>query len=222
MSKSKKTTKTLRKSPAEKASETPIGTVLKGIDKNYWIVKATANGIHRWVNYRKSNESESVYYIHDNGGRPFLVRITKKMINIYKSTNYDNEETITSYDIWIGTITPYQKVFVGIDPEYNYDGNSILVKIKPNYYMYIGSEIYTFRPKDKIIRYVSPVGNSDVPYPYAIGTDNTYLMIENVMIPNKYRQIEDPYIQYYDHVGEFKSTAKFFKPYKKVIKVARL
>ena len=49
-----------------------------------------------------------------------------------------------------------------------FDGNSILVHISENKYVYIGSSIYSFESQAKIIRYISPVGNSDVPYPYAI------------------------------------------------------
>ena len=66
--------------------------------------------------------------------------------------------------------------------------------------MYIGNKIYEFKTKDEIVDYMSFVGNSDVPYPYAIGTENTYLMIEDVFIPNKELKVfgnEDPYEIYY-------------------------
>ena len=51
-----------------------------------------------------------------------------------------------------------------------------------------------------IIDYVSDVGNNDVPYPYAIGETNVYLMIENVYFPKNICTIAQCYMNYYGHV----------------------
>jgi hypothetical protein len=52
--------------------------------------------------------------------------------------------------------------------------------------MYIGTSIKTFvpQPRDTIVAFVSPMGNSAVPYPYAIGRTHTYLLEEDVCIDN--------------------------------------
>ena len=44
-------------------------------------------------------------------------------------------------------------------------------------------------------RFESPVGNNDVPYPYAVGGAHTYLMVEDVCVPTAAwaGQHEDPY-----------------------------
>ena len=55
-----------------------------------------------------------------------------------------------------------------------------MIKLSKHKYIYIGWKIYEFKTNDEIIKYVSPIGNSDVPYPYTIGTKNTYLMIEDI------------------------------------------
>lgn len=66
--------------------------------------------------------------------------------------------------------------------------------------MYIGSVIYTFQTVDNesIVHYYSPVGNSVLPYPSAIGESHTYLMLDKVSIPNTYLDLKkDAYTQYY-------------------------
>ena len=79
-----------------------------------------------------------------------------------------------------------QEYFIGISPKnamtkfsggYGkyFTGNSILIKIDNNKYVYIGSDIYSFTAETNIIRYVSPVGNNDVPYPLAYGSQNVYV-----------------------------------------------
>ncbi len=56
-------------------------------------------------------------------------------------------------------------------------GNTILIKLAVNKYIFIGSEIYKFKTHDdEIIDYVSPVGNSDMPYPVAYGKQFVYFM----------------------------------------------
>jgi hypothetical protein len=110
------------------------------------------------------------------------------------------------------------KVFVGIhdrlssyDPEM--DGNSVLLEVGQNEYVSIGWNIFRFKTLSEIIQYESPIGNSDVPYPYARDNQgNYYLMVENVILLNRpnFDQIiashnqhpssrhDDPYSLYYN------------------------
>ena len=61
-------------------------------------------------------------------------------------------------------------------------GNSILLQTGKNKYVYIGDGIRSFTTKngDVIKKYYSPVGNNEVPYPYAIGDKYVYIMLHNV------------------------------------------
>ena len=79
-------------------------------------------------------------------------------------------------------------------------------------WMYIGESIYTFTPLSDIIEYFSPIGNSDVPYPYAIDTDGRYyLMIKNVILaPNQNKERFDPYNYYYFSSRDEKMLSKEF------------
>lgn len=49
------------------------------------------------------------------------------------------------------------------------------------------------------VSYHSPVGNSNVPYPYAVGENKTFLMLEKVGINNEHTPVTcDPYKIYYN------------------------
>ena len=117
------------------------------------------------------------------------------------------------------TISNYEDIFIG-DDAYCYSGkkrymkkepfalgNSILIKLSKHKYISIGWKVEEFKTEDEIVKYVSPIGNSDVPYPYAIGTKYTYLMIENIYIENEFLKIygnEDPYDVYYGFLHDKK------------------
>merc|ERR1712232_277922 len=80
-----------------------------------------------------------------------------------------------------------------------FKGNSILLQKAADTYIYLGEHIQSFKTSAEIVKYVSPVGNSGVPYPFAVDTDNRfYLMIEDVVLDNvPAEQHEDPYDYYY-------------------------
>lgn len=154
------------------------------------------------------------YMIHDNGMSPFKVVVKKNQIKIYKHLPYDgdfsdfDEDDADQYDVLVKKINNYLTVFIGEDPEDNEnEGNNILVHLKENKYIMICDEIYSFRIKDEIICFKSPVGNNDVPYSYAIGTKNTYLTTYKTFIPNKYitKKTIDPYA-YDKHQKAYKTT----------------
>src|SRR5688572_23168858 len=114
---------------------------------------------------------KQTWLIHDNGGRPFQVIATSRNIIILAedfecgSSSDDDEELESSYTFFIQSIDNFKGYWYGFDSSKNkMHGNSLLIKLHDHKYMYIGSEIYTFVTKDKIVDYVSPVGNSDVPY----------------------------------------------------------
>ncbi len=159
------------------------------------------------------------YLIHDNGGRPFkvvIIPLNNESQRKYKVKIYKKKHTIEHAYIYENEpILEYEpeRVFVGKsppNPQTNYsggfgqhfDGNSILLHLNDNLYLSIGSEIYSFTTDHKIIEYASPVGNSDVPYPYALDEhDNFYLMIQDVVVKNipiKYQQNDDKYSYYFD------------------------
>lgn len=137
------------------------------------------------------------YDILDNGGRPYTVTIQRygeePRIEFVVSVTINNDENPTP-----GPIFRPCKVFVGKSPETKmtgfsggygpqFDGNSILLRANEyeQKYTYIGSKIYQFEALYDIVEYVSPVGNSCVPYPYAIDSNGNYYLMLNYVIMRK-------------------------------------
>jgi hypothetical protein len=160
-----------------------------------------------------------IYEIHDNGGRPFIVHVTGKRVEVMKNMNtwsYPTDSlpvehknppkhlfTVQADEVMIGKHSPNGD-YDGLSAKEG-DGNSILLKVGPKY-IYIGDFIYEFAPVkgDTIIKYYSNIGNSDVPYPYAIGKTHVYIMIDKVAVEKSYFNMKgDIYEQHwYETYGE--------------------
>jgi hypothetical protein len=146
-----------------------------------------------------------VYKIHDNGGRPFQVAIQGSTVIISKLANPDDFEddtykefrTMKADKIFIGKKSP-KGGYDGLKPS-QAEGNSILLKVGSNY-VYIGHEIYEFKPVegDTIVEYYSDIGNSDVPYPYAVGENYMYIMLDKKAVEKSYFDLKkNIYEQFY-------------------------
>ena len=197
----------------------------EGNDGRIYISKPDKRGIYKWILTTHNDEAyaapkNNTYYTHDNGGRPFKVIITKggKHIDIYKC-NYADLRAPAKYHnaVYYEFVLGFDvlRVMLGDDPDNSFKnkpewvrkciGNSILAEISHGKYLYIGDTVFTFNTNGKspITKYISPVGNSDVPYPYALDSEFAYLMIENVKIPLFALDMQQkpfyPYTQYYDY-----------------------
>ena len=140
----------------------------------------------------------------DNGGIPFLVRLSSsgraarlprqgnaKISALVPGSGSASASGSASY-AELGTVA-YTRARIGLCPTERessrawwHGGNSVLLHTKPGPLVYIGTSIKSFvpRPNDTIVAFVSPMGNSAVPYPYAIGRTHTYLLEEDVCIDN--------------------------------------
>ncbi len=157
-----------------------------------------------------NNVTPKKYKVHDNGGRPFLVVIEKNEINVFThgENNDENNDEDYNYTIHILTIVNFLGYWNGYHPanptDTRFMGNSILVQLNPHKYIFIGKNIYMFSTFDIIYDYYSEVGNSNVPYPVALGEDNTYYMLDckyltNNQIPIVIQPLE-LYSYYYGHI----------------------
>jgi hypothetical protein len=146
------------------------------------------------------------YTTHDNGATPFEITITDKHINIHSNYHMCDDISYDAINILIGKSYKNKMTEISGYIGDEYDGNSVLVHIYDNTYVFIGFNIFTFTSLCKIIDFVSPIGNNDVPYPYAIDIDgNIYLLLENVILMNtgnlqsKLNDYDDPYSYYYHY-----------------------
>jgi hypothetical protein len=167
-----------RNSPAFHAKDCKNLTK-KGKDGNY-ISKPDAKGVYKWVKVKKNKG----YLIHDNGARPYKVEVSDKTVEIYSGT--DHTELVKSLvvnEVYIGQ-SPCNSNISGSDACGLFTkGNSILLYVNKNKYIYIGHEIYEFTLEDEFEAYYSVIGNSDVPYPVLLGSKYVYFMLDHVYIP---------------------------------------
>ena len=141
------------------------------------------------------------YLIHDNGGRPFRVEIQGMKVSVTRTKEEEEEKHLfdfTANELFVGKKSP-KGGYDGLKPK-EAEGNSVLLLVGSKY-IYIGSEIYQFEPVkgDTIEKYYSDIGNSDVPYPYAIGKTHVYILLDKVAVEKDFFDMKKPiYEQYYE------------------------
>jgi len=150
------------------------------------------------------------YFIHDNGGRPFVVYVhpSRKRVSVYsvprnviipeRERSEKDDQNKWMYTNLVYENNALQKIWIGRSPRESFDGNSILLHIDGLKYVFVGETIFSFTTVSPVVSFVSPVGNNDVPYPYAIDKQgNAYLMIERVVLRPETFALSNPYHVYY-------------------------
>lgn len=181
--------------------------------------------------------SYKMYQTHDNGGRIFRVFVDSKDKVAVITLMTPSEWPDHCYPYVVNKRFPFQRVFIGKSPRNEmtenafmggfgpkFDGNSILFDMGNNTYMYVGESVKLFQTHTPILRYVSPVGQNDVPYPYAVDEEGVYyLMAEDVKIKLKKGALMmgDPYDLYYDE-GEKRRKSLSEQPIEFNVLVPRL
>ena len=167
------------------------------------------------------------YAIHDNGGRPFEVIVSgSKATVIMNMDDFKLKDgqfitisnppkelfTVDAKEVFIGKKSPTGG-YDGLKPS-QAEGNSILLGLGGNKYRFIGWDIYDFTTLegDKIVKYYSDIGNSDVPYPYAVGEKYIYFGIDKVAAPIElFNMKDDIYAQYYKGIKAKKLKIKMIQ-----------
>lgn len=164
------------------------------------------------------------YRTHYNGSRPFNVEIINSRFDKYivkveanDKTKYSN--TFYASECFIGKSHLCKMTEFSGGHGDSFDGNSILIKIGEFQYIFICNKIYKFYTMFPIISYLSPIGNNDLPYPYAIlSNGDICLLLENVILKNSSKMQEymlnvsdDPYKYYYlnSKISNYKNINKF-------------
>jgi len=104
-----------------------------------------------------------LYYTHDNGGSPFKVYVGEATAYVYRSVDFSP----------VKRYKEIERIFLGTNLG-KHVGNTILLKIGPKRYAYIGEWVVEFEIADEIIEFYSYIGANDVPYPVAVGTEYVY------------------------------------------------
>jgi len=128
--------------------------------------------------------------IHDNGNTPWKVVVNGLSVSIYKGEKNDDGEYL-NYDELVKTIRVKQ-VYPG--SEYGFkegmslkedwdNGNTVLLHLGGQKYIYIGGEIYEFTMDGSVEAYYSKIGPNDVPYAALVGSKNVYFLLERAYVP---------------------------------------
>lgn len=159
---------------------------------------------------RKSKRRRGTWFIHDNGSRPFKVITSSNEIKIY----IHSDEVEDEYDTLLMVFEDPLDYWIGEDvSEPAFRGNNILVQLTDSKYVYIGTDIHQFESRDQIIDFLSPVGNSDVPYSYSFTQNDIFFNIEQKKGPIGCIDLsfDDPYHYLYfnkDYPGARKYRVK--------------
>jgi len=123
------------------------------------------------------------YITIDNGTHPWIVDDypLEKRVTIYKN-NVDNsgkmlepiKVTEMKYiNLWLSE--PDSKKFA----EYWKKGNTVLIQKSKYVFVLVYRNITEFRIEDdEPVKFMSPIGNNDVPYPYLVGKTNLYMLVD--------------------------------------------
>ncbi len=157
---------------------------------------------------RGSSVAGKTFAVHDNGGRPFRVVVAPsgKQVTVVPTDPEDPSDPPMRFRVL--------RVFVAPDKP---RGNTILLQTAKNTYVYVGERVVEFQMTDPVVAYRSRLGNSDVPYPYVVGAQNTYFLFMKNMkyLPNLSITDEDAYRTFYDFESD-PALKKLIKPMKHV------
>lgn len=197
--------------------------IIIGNDGLKYQSKPDKNGIYKWIlivnkkndknkTLKKTKKTKLIktetiekYYSYFDVYEPFLIEnnISHKSINVFKVIY--NQETDTKK---IGNKIyqqKYKNIFIANDTGYR--GNSVLLEINNDKYIFIGGNIimeFKLINKETIKKFQSPVNPDGFPSPYLVTENNTYLLFPKVIIPNILLDMSfNPYDQYYDYTNQY-------------------
>jgi len=173
--------------------------------------------------------SKNNYYItHDNGRRPFRIKANNEGIFVY---TYKNREEMNNYDYTklLFKTNKFIGYWSGFDTSiFEFHGNSMLIQLSEYEYVHIGCEIFSFNTHEIINDFISPVGNSDVPYPVAYSNNYVYFFLEKQYVELEIlntkpsvANAEKIYSEFYGHIGKvqhYKINKHKFKNLKYILK----
>ena len=122
-----------------------------------------------------------IYIMHYNYENKYLIVILDSIVYVYKNKICKFDPPLFSFqarNIFIGKskVCPMTDIS-GARDKNDFDGNTLLLECEDNEYVYIsGGEITKFNTDDKIIDYISLMGDNMIPYAIMIGERYTYFL----------------------------------------------
>lgn len=119
------------------------------------------------------------YDIIDNADIPFTVYVEchHKNLLLY-SHSTKNAREVKTQEVFIGEAVVDEDTLFSCGWGDQYLGNTILAYLGDSRYLFIGGAVYIFKSYHPIEYFVSPIGNSSVPYPYARDSNGGYYFFD--------------------------------------------
>lgn len=138
-------------------------------------------------------KEDNNYNIHHNGDVPYIIRHRDNVKQVILNQRVETFE--------------YKKMFEPVVGKGQDENNTILLQIEDDKYVYVGPQVYEFKTEDTIEEYYSFIGNSDVPYPVAVGKEFIYFMLDKQFVPrSEFPEdtdwLEDAYNMFYGHMNK--------------------
>ena len=181
-----------------------------GVQKGATKIKLT----NTYIPKNKLTNKDKIYSIRVTGGQPFKVIINDSGIDISGHICYDRQA-----NEMLETQFGRMPNFMG----YWSSGNSILVKLTPKDYLFIGELIYIFESEGEILDFISPIKSNDIPCPIAYDKTNIYFMLEqsydkiaNFKTKLSIENAEKIYSEFYGLIGDVKHKGIKMEKIKKI------
>jgi len=161
------------------------GKVLKGNDGASYKSVANSGGVYTWKPVGRVTKTLKLkgkrYFITDNGGKPWIVEdFSKDHKAIIYRNHGDNVNDIVD-PVKVGEMK-YMALWTSSDSSAFGDwkkGNTILIQKSKDTFVLVYRNVSEFKVLDEPIKFMSPIGNNDVPYPYLIGTKYVYFLVDS-------------------------------------------
>jgi hypothetical protein len=139
---------------------------------------------------RSDTRPNKQYLIHDNGERPFKIIVYEGGDLSINTSSYCGDDELAYFEnvfrYWVGETTPWLAScsFGGVVN--GVVGNTFLIQpTSENSYIFVKRTIIEFKTETPIEVFWSPMGNNDVPYPYALSKTHLYFIEEHSQIETK-------------------------------------
>jgi hypothetical protein len=142
------------------------------------------------------------FEIHDNGGRPFHVNIDGGEVQVRLRKSTDIAHRFHPKRVWVAEGEAYRFSHpngetypegVAFPPLDSAKGNTLLLEDADGSYIHIGPRIVRFKSDEPIEEFRSPLGNSNVPYPFASTSKHTLLFGLGKVLCAPKTDTEDPW-----------------------------
>ena len=123
-----------------------------------------------------------IFTIRYNFENKYLVVIVDSIVYVYKNKFCKFDPPLFKFQaktVFIGKskVCPMTEFSGSANNNSEFDGNTLLVECENNEYVFIsGLEITKFKIDDKIIDYISLMGNNMIPHAIMIGEKHTYFL----------------------------------------------